>query len=168
MTATPQIVVTQNTPPAIPGGWERVWNELAVQSQVAIDAGLFMVAGTLPRTATAPTSAASITNGGLGITPSNAIATPGFPSSQTTEYFVGAPLGLMAGAICWVRPEVLVAVSDPVYARYAANGPLTTLGALRNNGDSSHAGQVAAARFLDATTAVGQLARIWINCPSGT
>lgn len=82
----------------------------------------------------------------------------------TTAYLPGDTMSVMTvvGQIL-VFAEVDVNQGDPVYFRYAANGPLTTLGAFRNDADVTlsvaHAQLIPGATW-NTTASAGQVAVI--------
>jgi hypothetical protein len=80
-----------------------------------------------------------------------------------TEFLPGDALSVLREGEMWVEPEVAVAVNDPVFVRVTATGTEVS-GALSNVADGGDNVQIAG-RWLTATTAADQLARVLINTP---
>lgn len=103
----------------------------------------------------------------IGLTVHNHAVDPYYlPASPTTA---GVPLKGTAGILkkgrMWVLPEVSVVPGDPVYWRYSANGGLTQLGALRNDGDSSHAAVMPGGATFETTAVASAAALVDISIP---
>lgn len=81
---------------------------------------------------------------------------PGYPAGLT--------INVAKKGQFWVQPEIAVTAGDPVFARITANGPLTQLGALRNDADTANAIAMPGARFL-STASAGGFAVLELNLP---
>lgn len=81
---------------------------------------------------------------------------------ERTGYLENEAMSLLRAGYVYVFPEITVAAGDPVFFRHTVNGGLSTLGALRNDGDSGNAKQIANAIFEKAgSTTTLAIVRIW-------
>lgn len=77
----------------------------------------------------------------------------------------GVMMNILRKGRIWVVVEEIVAKDEPCYVRYTASGGNTTIGAFRNDDDTSKAKLVPGARFIAATTGAG-LALVEIDMPA--
>jgi hypothetical protein len=101
----------------------------------------------------------------LGVTPYDASLPPlGSIPGYAGAWAAGITASILRKGRIWVLVEQDVDPTLPVYVRYSASGGNTTLGKFRVDADSSHALQLAPARWLTTTTA-GSLALLEVNIP---
>lgn len=117
----------------------------AKRAQVAILAGTAMVVGSSDTNAKNPTSAAEAAKF-LGVATYLMSLEPNV--TGTTEYAIGDMVNFVKRGDIWVAVEVAVAVGDPAFIRYTANGGNTQLGAFRNDADTARAFQIPGAMFI--------------------
>ena len=111
-----------------------------VETAAGINFGLGLVRGTAGAQVLLPTSGTDIF---LGFSVYSAHyelsrSTLGVSGTEITVPENDALNVMRQGAI-YVETEVTVAAGDPVFVRHTANGPLTTLGAVRNDADTTNA-----------------------------
>lgn len=70
-------------------------------------------------------------------------------------YANGDEIGVMRSGFIWVQVEAAVTEEGQVFARFAANGGNTQLGAIRGDADTASAAAVPNARFVSSTSGPG-------------
>jgi hypothetical protein len=79
---------------------------------------------------------------------------PGYPDKE--------PIAVLRRGFIWVAVEGAVTEETPVFARTAASGGNTTIGAIRGDADSANATLIPNARFITSTTAAGlAIVEVW-------
>lgn len=79
--------------------------------------------------------------------------------SNVANYLQDKPITIRNFGYITVKTEVAVTKDDPVYFRHTANGGLTTIGAFRNDADTTNADAVTGAYFNESAGA-GELVEI--------
>ena len=79
-------------------------------------------------------------------------------------YALNEVVDVMTNGVCWVVAELAVTPASDVYVRYASGGAGTVLGAFTTGADSSSAGALPSARWMNSASA-GELALVEINLP---
>ena len=99
------------------------------------------------------------------VTSTRAIGFTNCDESKTEDgYDTGQVVSVRKKGTIWVQAEEAVSPGDTVYARYTSSGTNTTLGAIRNDADSSTAGALTGCEILDYDSTT-ELALISINRP---
>lgn len=111
----------------------------SIVAEEAIEAGLFVSAGTTNTQGKLPTSAAEVTTSGRGF----AAWISSAPTYDTgAEYPIGATLEVLEAGDIWVTSSEQMAVDDPVFVVTAASGR----GTVRNDADGGNATQLPGAK----------------------
>jgi hypothetical protein len=117
-----------------------------------VDAGLFVCEGATPgKTCKVPTTLAE------AVASIGCLIDPEFLNdiNAAADYLAGNQATILESGFIWAECEETVAFDDPVFVRYASGAGGSILGKVRNDADTTTAGQLAGARFASARTGAG-------------